>query len=159
MRRVVEKISNGISPNINKTHSISEDVIDFTKEIYTEIVKKGEAIKSLARLGGDNRKGTIIVYLPESVRYEVRRNFNLSQEPSEFVIQCRSGKDTENNEVILVTVGFSTGSTITDAQESWFIEKPMDGTEAWTIATSQKIGFTLNKLAAILKDLRGRQKR
>jgi hypothetical protein len=158
MRITVERISNGLAPNINKSRSITADADKLAKDILSELKEKGEAVKSLARMGGDNRKGVIIVGLPESVRNEVRRNFDLSQEPSEFVIQCKSGKNTEGEDVILVTVGFTTGSQVTDALENWLIEAPIDGTEARTVASSRKLDYILKQLADILKDLRGRQR-
>ena len=158
MKITVEKISNGLAPNITKSRSITNDADKLAKEILSELKEKGDAVKSLARMGGDNRKGVIIVYLPEVVRNEVRRNFDLSQEPSEFVIQCKSGKNTENEDVILVTLGFTTGSHVVDALENWLIESPIDGTEARTVASSRKVDYTLKQLAEILKDIRGRQK-
>ena len=158
MRVTVEKISNGLKKDVSKDRSITDKANELSSEILSELKEKGEAIKSLTRSGGNNRKGTIVVYLPESTRHEIRNLFDLSREPEEFIIQCKSGKDTDNNTVILVTVGFTDGSRIIDSIEDWLIEEPMDGTEARTVATSRKVDYSLKQLAEVFKDIRGRQK-
>lgn len=158
MRVTVEKISNGLNPNLTKVRVNTPDTNSLADEILKELKTKGDAIKSLTRSGGDNRKGTIVVYIPESKRAEVRRNFDLSQEPEEFVVHCKSGKNNEGEDVILVTVGFTVGSQIIDTLENWIVEPPIDGTEARTVASSRKIDYALNQLAETFSDIRGRQK-
>lgn len=158
MKVMIEKISNGYNPNMSKVRVNTPVTNKLADDILKELKDKGEAIRSLARSGGDNRKGTIVVYIPESKRAEVRRDFDLSQEPEEFVVHCKSGKDTEGEDIILVTIGFTSGTHMTDPLENWLIEMPIDGTEARTVASSRKIDFILKQLTEIFKDIRGRQK-
>lgn len=157
MKVTFERISNGTKTDIAKSRSITSTADDIANEILGELKEKGDAIRSLARLAGANRKGVIVVYIPESVRYEVRQAFDLSKEPDEFVIQCKSGKDGDK-EVTLVSVGFMFHSQLIDTLENWIIEEPVDGTEAHTVANSRKVDFALKQLADIVKDIRGRQK-
>ena len=118
---------------------------------------KGNAVRSLTRAGGNNRKGIIVLYLPESVRADVRRTFDLSVEPSEFIIQCKSGKDDKEAPITVVTIGFSTGGNVIDSIDDWLVEEPLDGREVDTILKSRKLNYALNQLSDIMKDIRGRQ--
>lgn len=153
--RILEKISNGSNVNAVKKYRFTSEATGIASEILKELQNKGASIRSLVRIN-PNRKGTVVVYIPSSLRTQVRREFDLSQEPTEFNIQCKSGV-LQDSPVILVSAGFSTGSSITDPIEDWVIEDPIDGTESRTVSSSRKIDFTLNKLSDIFGLVRGRQ--
>ena len=158
MKRVSEKASNRIDPSIIKSRSLTEDSAKLANDILSGMKLKGDAVRSLTRSGGNNRKGTIILYLPESVRSDVRKIFDLSKEPSEFIIQCKSGKDTNDNLVTLVTLGFASGGNVIDSIDDWVIEEPRDGKEIETILRSKKLAFALRQLEEVVRDIRGHQK-
>lgn len=157
MRVTVEKVTNKLNPGISKDRSVSDASSKLANDILSGMKLKGNAIRSLTRAGGDNRKGVVVLYLPESVRTDVRRIFDLSREPSEFIIQCKSGKDTEGSPLTIVTIGFSNGGNVIDSIDDWLIEEPIDGKEVATILSSRKLKYALDQLSDIVKDIRGRQ--
>ena len=158
MRVVFERVTNKLDPGIKKERSISDTASKLAEDILSGMRLKGNAVRSLTRAGGSNRKGLIILYLPESVRAEVRRIFDLSMEPSEFAIQCKSGKNTDDAMVTLVTIGFSNGGNVIDSIDDWLIEEPIDGREVDTILRSNKLDYALKQISEVLKDIRGRQR-
>ena len=157
MKVVIEKAVNKIDPSITKDRSVSQDVDKLASDILAGMKLKGNTVRSLTRAGGANRKGIIVLYIPESVRANVRRMFDLSREPSEFIIQCKSGRDTEGNQVVLVTLGFATGGNVIDSIDNWLIEEPRDGKEVETILRSKKLEYTLKQLEDVFSNIRGRQ--
>ncbi len=157
MRVTVEKVTNKLNPGIVRDRSVSDTSSKLANDILSGMKLKGNVVRSLTRAGGSNRKGIIILYLPESVRAEVRRIFDLSIEPSEFIIQCKSGRDAMGSPLTIVTIGFSTGGNVIDSIDDWLIEEPIDGREVETILRSRKLDYALDQLSDVMKDIRGRQ--
>lgn len=156
MCTILERISNRVKGSLTNVRNISQIVEDMTSAIMTELGNSSAAIKSFVRL---DRKGVIIVHIPESKQYEVRKEFDLSVEPTDFVIQCRNMRENgSDNEVIVITVGFMNVTKISDTIDVWVVEEPIDGTEVKTLFNTRKMKYTLKQLSNILGDERGRNR-